>query len=131
MKNPNQTDIDTEHDRISGSLDLDAGVIAKIAAMAIKDVKGLHTVHKLHLPFADDVTDGVGVEVGQKEAAVDLEAVIAYGHDIRLVAREVRQSIANAVRTMAGREVVEVNIHVVGIDLPEDAEPEPTSSRVK
>ncbi len=127
----NRPEIDTEHDLVKGSIDLEEGVIAKIAALAIKNVKGLHTLHKPHLPFTDDTTDGVGVEVGKKEAAIDLEAVIEYGYDIREVARDVRQSIGEAVLKMAGREVVEVNIHVVGIDLPEDAKPEPKSSRVK
>lgn len=111
------------HD-VDGALLLEDTVVAKIASLAIKNVKGLHTLRKSRLPFGDDATNGVGVEVGKTEAAIDLEAIIEYGYDIRDVASQVRKNIAEAVEKMAGRKVVEVNIHVVGIDLPEEQEPE-------
>ncbi len=117
--------VDTSKDRVKGDVSLDASVVARIASMAVKDVEGLHSLGKSRLlRLGDDSTRGIGVEVGQKQAALDLEVVIEYGHDIKKVARTVRQKIADAVETMAGKEVVEINIHVVDIKLPEEGKPE-------
>ncbi len=118
--------VDTSRDKVKGDVSLDASVVARIAAMAVKEVEGLHSLGKSRLlRLGDDATRGVGVEVGTKQAALDLEVVIEYGHDIKKVAREVRQRIADAVETMAGKEVVEINIHVVDIRLPEQSKPQP------
>ena len=115
-------------DSMAGEVRLDESVVARIAAMAVKDIDGLHSLGKSRLlHIGDDSTRGVGVEVGHKEVALDLEAVIEYGHDIKKVARTIRQSIAEAIENMAGRTVVECNIHVIDIKLPEDAKPDKKS----
>jgi uncharacterized alkaline shock family protein YloU len=112
-------------DSIGGEVRLDESVVARIAAMAVKNVDGLYSLGKSRLlNFGDDATRGVGVEVGKKQVALDLEVVIEYGHDIKKVARTIRQSIAEAIESMAGRQVAECNIHVVDIKLPDDAKPE-------
>lgn len=115
-------------DSIGGELKLDESVVARIAAMAVRNVEGLHSLGKSRLwGFGDKTGRGVGVEVGQKQVALDLEAVIEYGYDIKKVARTVRQTIADAMESMAGREVVEINIHVIDIKLPEEEKPEKKS----
>ncbi len=110
---------------MAGEDRLDENVVARIAAMAVKNVDGLYSLGKSRLlNFGDDSTRGVGVEVGKKQVALDLEVVIEYGYDIKKVARTVRQLIADAIENMAGREVAECNIHVIDIKLPDDAKPE-------
>ena len=118
--------VDRSHDQVKGEVSLDESVVARIAGMAVKNVEGLHSLGRSRLlRLGDDSTRGIGVEVGSKQAALDLEVVIEYGHDIKKVARTVRQKIAAAVETMAGKEVVEINIHVVDIQLPEQDKPKP------
>jgi uncharacterized alkaline shock family protein YloU len=126
MKEVKNTMADKKNaDAMAGEVRLDETVVARIAAMAVKNVEGLHSLGKSRLlRFGDDSTRGVDVEVGKKQVALDLEVVIEYGHDIKKVARTVRQTIADAMEKMAGREVAEINIHVVDIKLPEDAKPE-------
>lgn len=62
---------------------------------------------------------GVKVEVGEKEAAVDLYIIVKYGVRIPDVALAVQENVKQAIETMTGLSVVEVNIHVQGVSLPE------------
>ena len=73
---------------------------------------------------------GVKVEVGEKEAAVDLYLIVKYGVRIPDVALAVQENVKQAIETMTGLSVVEVNIHVQGVSFPE-AEPKEEEVRVR
>lgn len=103
---------------IGGSITLDENVVATIAGLAAKEIEGIHSVGKsTWYQFGDDNARGVHAEVGKLQAAFDLDIVIEYGSDVREVARKLREKTAAEVTKMAGREVVEINIHVVDIHL--------------
>jgi len=105
---------------INGKLDLADDVVATIAGLAARQVKGVHALGGARLiSFGDNPKRGVGVEIGQREAALDLDIVIEYGCDIHKTVDELRKNIAAVVYQMAGREVVEVNVNVRDIHLPE------------
>ncbi|MFB7542041.1 Asp23/Gls24 family envelope stress response protein, partial [Streptomyces zaomyceticus] len=70
------------------------------------------------------VTRGVSVEVGEVQTAIDLELVVDYGVSITDVAGAVRENVISAVERMAGREVVEVNIMVGDVKLPDEEDEE-------
>jgi uncharacterized alkaline shock family protein YloU len=112
-------------------------VVEKIAGMAARDVLGVYALGsgfarsmgsmRERMPGAGSgksVTRGVSVEVGELQAAIDLEIVVDYGVSITDVAGAVRENVISAVERMAGREVVEVNILVSDVKLPEDEEGE-------
>ena len=63
---------------------------------------------------------GVKVEVGEKEAAVDLYIIVKYGVRIPDVALSVQENVKQAIETMTGLSVVEVNVHVQGVGFPEE-----------
>ena len=116
--------IDTSKDKIKGVVSLDSGVVATIAGLAAQSVDGVHSLGKSRLfSFGDDPARGVGAEVGDTQAALDLEIVVEYGHNIKEVSHEIRTRIAEQVARMAGREVVEINIDVIDIKLPGEAKP--------
>lgn len=116
--------IDESKDGIRGKLTLNEDVVATIAGMAARQIEGIVSLGKSRLiPFGDDVRRGIEAQVGNKQAAFDIDVVIAYGIDIRKVAAKLRHAIADGVNKMAGREVVEVNINVVDIKLPDDEKP--------
>lgn len=111
------------------------GVVAKIAGMAAKNVSGIHAMGgglartfgavRERVPGGTkSVTQGVRAEVGEVQAAIDLELVMEYGVAIAEVCRTVRESVIVAVERMTGLEVVEVNIAVSDVHLPEDEEDE-------
>ncbi|MER5194070.1 Asp23/Gls24 family envelope stress response protein [Streptomyces sp. NPDC002884] len=112
-------------------------VVEKIAGIAARDVLGVHALGsglarsmgsmRERMPGAGSgksATRGVSVEVGEQQAAIDLEIVADYGVSITDVAGEVRENVISAVERMAGREVVEVNITVSDVKLPDDQEDE-------
>ncbi|MCC5479393.1 Asp23/Gls24 family envelope stress response protein [Streptomyces sp. NPDC059680] len=112
------------------------GVVEKIAALAARDVVGVHALGSgLARTFgavrdrvpggSKSVTRGVKAEVGEVQTALDLEIVVDYGVSIGDVARDVRENVIAAVERMAGLEVVEVNIAVSDVKLPEEEEEEP------
>ncbi|MQY33398.1 Alkaline shock protein 23 [Streptomyces sp. RB17] len=112
------------------------GVVEKIAALAARDVVGVHALGSgLARTFgavrdrvpggSKSVTRGVKAEVGEVQTALDLEIVVDYGVSIGDVAHAVRENVITAVERMAGLEVVEVNIAVSDVKLPEEEEEEP------
>lgn len=114
------------------------GVVEKIAGLAARDVLGVHTMGSgLSRTFgavrdrvpggSKAVTRGVKAEVGELQTALDLEIVVDYGVSIVDVARAVRENVIAAVERMTGLEVVEVNIAVSDVKLPEEEEEESES----
>ncbi|NGO09096.1 Asp23/Gls24 family envelope stress response protein [Streptomyces sp. HC44] len=111
------------------------GVVEKIAGLAARDVLGVHAMGSgLSRTFgamrdrvpggAKSVTRGVKAEVGEVQTALDLEIVVDYGVSITDVASAVRENVIAAVERMTGLEVVEVNIAVSDVKLPEEEEEE-------
>lgn len=115
-----------ENNLPGGKITMSDHVVATIAGHAIRDLPGIHAIGKSRLMSfgGDDPTHGIEAEVGSKEAALDLEVTLEYGSNVREVVRSVREKAAEAVDKMTGRTVVEVNVDIIGIHLPEE-EPEP------
>ncbi|MBL1097252.1 Asp23/Gls24 family envelope stress response protein [Streptomyces coffeae] len=117
------------------------GVVEKIAGMAARDVVGVHDmgggfartfgVVRDRVPGGGkSVARGVKAEVGEVQTALDLEIVVDYGVSIADVARAVRENVISAVERMTELEVVEVNIAVSDVKLP-DEEEESTEPRLQ
>lgn len=131
-------------DQSQGKTTIASGVVQKIAGMAAREVSGVFALGggvsrafgaiRERIPGAGTVsTSGVAVEVGEKQAAIDLDVVVEYGAGIVELARAVRRNVITAVERMTGLEVIEVNISVNDIHLPdEDGESdESAQSRVE
>ncbi|MFJ8502401.1 Asp23/Gls24 family envelope stress response protein [Streptomyces avermitilis] len=114
------------------------GVVEKIAGLAARDVLGVNAMGSgLSRSFGamrdrvpggtKSVARGVKAEVGEVQTALDLEIVVDYGVSITDVARAVRENVIAAVERMTGLEVVEVNIAVSDVKLPDEEEEEPES----
>lgn len=115
-------------------------VVAKIAGLAAREVEGVHSLLTTGLGqtvvgLARTVTRqqnrdaGILVEVGEKEAAVDVRLCAEYGVNIPAVAAAVRNNVINRVQSMTGLIVKEVNVAVVDLYFPEEAvevAPQPT-----
>lgn len=98
-------------------------VIAVIAALAASDTKGIAgMVGGAMSGFSEllgrkNLTKGVKVEVGTEEVAADVYVVVQYGFKIQDVAAQIQSAVKNAIETMTGLRVVEVNVYVEGISL--------------
>ncbi|WP_103354028.1 Asp23/Gls24 family envelope stress response protein [Amycolatopsis sp. CA-128772] len=117
-------------------------VVQKIAGLAAREVRGVHdlgggTARALsairdRIPGASaSVGQGVSVEVGEKQAAVDLQVLVEYGVAIAELARSVRRNVITAIEQMTGLQVVEVNINVTDVHIPGDDEETTVSDRVQ
>lgn len=106
-------------------------VVQKIAGLAAREVAGVYSLGggaarafgalRERIPGAtQSASQGVSVEVGEKQAAVDLDVVTEYGAPIAEVARSVRRNVISSVENMTGLQVTEVNIAVNDVHLPSD-----------
>jgi uncharacterized alkaline shock family protein YloU len=120
----------TEH----GTTTVADSVVAKIAGIAAREVSGVHEMgtgaarafgiikEKLPIGSNDPIpSQGVSVEVGEREAAVDLDLVVEYGVSIPDLARSVRNNVIQRVERMTGLAVTEVNISIDDIWLGDDS----------
>ncbi|SFR02658.1 Uncharacterized conserved protein YloU, alkaline shock protein (Asp23) family [Desulfoscipio geothermicus DSM 3669] len=93
-------------------------VIAGLAATEVAGVAGMSggvvggITEKLG---RKNLSKGVKVEVGEKEAAVDLYIIVEYGARIPEVAAKIQDDVKNAIERMTGLKVVEVNVNVQGV----------------
>lgn len=106
-------------------------VVSKVAGIAAREVHGVHgfgggaarafgaITERIPGGRASN-TQGVSVEVGERQAAIDLTIVVEYGVAIVELARAVRRNVISAVEQIVGLEVVEVNINVVDLHVPSD-----------
>ena len=98
-------------------------VVAVIAGVAVSEVAG---VASMAGGFAGGITEvlsgkknlakGIKVEVGDKETKVDVNIIVEYGVRIPDVAFEIQNRVKKAVETMTGLKVLEVNVHVQGVN---------------
>ncbi|WP_328916764.1 MULTISPECIES: Asp23/Gls24 family envelope stress response protein [unclassified Streptomyces] len=120
------------------------GVVEKIAGLAARDVVGVHAMGTgLSRTFGavrdrvpggnrqQSVTRGVKAEVGEVQTALDLDIVVDYGVSIVDVARAVRENVIAAVERMTGLEVVEVNVAVDDVKLPDEEDDDEREQRVQ
>ena len=116
----NEVSLDTPA-RIRGKTYIEGGVISIIARIAAEQVPGVHQIGESSLRSVFSRLGrhhGVEAETGLKEAAADLEIVVEFAYPIREVTEEVRERVIEAVESMAGRKMVEVNIFVMDIHVP-------------
>jgi len=111
------------------------GVVAKIAGIAAREVSGVHalggnaarTVGALRdrIPGSrTNLSQGVSVEVGERQAAVDVDIVADYGVSIADLAAGIRRNVIGSVERMTGLQVTEVNIDVHDVFLEDDNQDE-------
>lgn len=122
----------------TGTTTIQDNVVAKIAGIAAREVRGVHALGggaaraigalRERVGRAD-VTQGIGVEVGETQAAADVVLVVEYGVPIQDVATDVRRSIVTAVEEMTGLQVTEVNVLVADVHLAGENEDETDEPR--
>ncbi|WP_193043823.1 Asp23/Gls24 family envelope stress response protein [Mycolicibacterium baixiangningiae] len=119
-------------------------VVSKIAGIAAREVNGVYALGggasravgalRERIPGGSvNHAQGVSVEVGEKQAAVDLDIVTEYGVSITDLASGLRRNVMAAIERMTGLEVTEVNITVHDVHFAEDdaSDEQPAPSRVQ
>jgi len=90
-------------------------IIASLAATEIEGVAGMSGGVGSGIAEMLGHKKGVKVEAGEDECTVDLSVIIDYGFTIPEVAEKVQQNVKQAIESMTGLNVVEINVHVQGV----------------
>ncbi len=109
-------------------------IIAGIAAMDVPGVTGMSGGIAGGIAEAlgrKNLSKGVKVEVGEKEAAIDLFIIVEYGFRIPEVAWTIQEKVKQAVEEMTGLNVVEVNIHIQGVNIEREHKKELLEEQTK
>ncbi|MFI7238570.1 Asp23/Gls24 family envelope stress response protein [Streptomyces cyaneofuscatus] len=120
----------SEGNGVRGRTTIADGVVATIAGIAIRETDGVHSVGKGASKALGAVTGRVSgasssgrsvkVEVGERETAIDVDVEVEYGVPIHELADRIRTHAIEAVETMTGLKVVEININVFDVHIPDD-----------
>lgn len=120
-----------------GAIRIADEVVSIIAGLAATEVEGIAGMSGgiaggiAEMLGRKNFAKGVKVEVGEKEAAVDLYIIVKYGVRIPDIALAAQENVKQAIETMTGLTVVEVNIHVQGVGVPEEEPKEEEAARVR
>jgi uncharacterized alkaline shock family protein YloU len=114
-----------------GSTTIQDSVVSKIAGIAAQEVDGIRMGGGTSQAVSGllgsitggsaggSQTQGVSVEVGQEETAIDLTLMVEYGKSIPQITDAVRRNVANRVESLVGLRVNEVNVAVNNVFFPQ------------
>lgn len=108
-------------------------VVSKIAGIAAREVAGVHALGggaaravgaiRERIPGSStNHSQGVSVEVGERQAAVDIQLVAEYGVSLSDLASGIRRNVIASIERMTGLEVTEVNIEIQDIYLEDESD---------
>ena len=123
-----------------GNTTINETVVQKIAGIATREVPGVYAMGSAgrrafsglteRIPGSQtNVSGGVSVEKGDRQAAIDLTIVVEHDASIVDVSQMIRRNVIASVEEATGLEVLEVNINVTDVHLPEDDQDKDDSSR--
>lgn len=122
--------LDDLHTR-QGDTSIAETVVEKLTGVAVREVSGVHAMGNPvrravgnlaeRIPGSQtDVSGGVTVEKGERQTAIDVSIVVEYGASIVDVSNGIRSNVINSVEHATGLQVLEVNVHVSDVHLPQD-----------
>jgi uncharacterized alkaline shock family protein YloU len=102
-------------------------VIATIAGIAASEVENVTSMSEgivngiASMLGRKNMASGVKVEVGEKEATIEVSLIVEYGCKIHEVAKNVHNKVREAVEAMTGLQVVEVAVNVLGVNVERES----------
>jgi uncharacterized alkaline shock family protein YloU len=108
-----------------GTIRIANEVVAVIAGLAATEIDGVAGMSGgiaggiAEMLGRRNLARGVKVEVGEREAAIDLFVIVEFGVRIPDVALRVQENVKQAIESMTGLAVIEVNVHVLGVSFAE------------
>ncbi|GGM42381.1 Asp23/Gls24 family envelope stress response protein [Microbacterium saperdae] len=123
----------------TGKTTIEDGVVAKIAGIAAREVPGVYALGggaaRVVGAIRDalnttDLSQGITVEVGETQVAVDVTIVAEYPVALQKVADDVRAAIHSVMVELVGMDVVEINVTINDVHIPADDDDVAVESRV-
>ena len=131
---PQQQEQPKRHDALHtdrGDTMIEETVVQKLAGIATREVPGVYAMGSSarrafgafteRIPGSQtNVSGGVSVEKGERQTAIDVSIVVEYGISIVEISQGIRRNVIQSVEHSTGLEVLEVNVNVTDVHLPED-----------
>lgn len=95
--------------------------VATYAGIAVSEVSGVYGMAGGFAGITEalsgkkNLAKGIKVDVGEKDAKIDVNIIVEYGARIPEVAFEIQSRVKKSVENMTGLKVLEVNVHVQGV----------------
>jgi len=116
--------------QVKGRIEIEDEVVEKVAALSAIEVEGVADLGGDIERAVESVRERIGVgrkrgdqgvsaEIRGREVSITLQVVIEYGHVVMDVAREVKANVARSTNRMLGLRVVEVNVVVDDVVMPD------------
>ena len=123
----------------NGNTTINDTVVQKLAGVSAREVPGVYSMGNAARRAFDSISEripgsqtnvsgGVSVEKGEKQAAIDLSIVIEYGTSVVDVADGIRRNVIRTVEQATGLQVIEVNIDVTDVHLPNEEDDDKDST---
>lgn len=117
-------------------------VVTQLVEIAAKEVQGIYSIAKQgigeqiagftqRLSGKSQAGQGILVEVGEREVAIDVRIIAHYGVKVSDLAANLRRSIIERIESLLGLTVKEVNIQVSGLFFPENKPADTNVRRVE
>ena len=116
-------------------------VVTKVASIATREVGGVYALGggtarvvgsvAQRVGLGEQHSQGVSVEVGEKETAVDLTIVVEYGESIPKLSQQIRENVTRRIEGITGLAVTEVNVAVTDLHFPGDDQADDEPARVQ
>lgn len=136
-ENLNPEEFETEEEIDEGTIKIADEVVGIITGLAATEVEGVAGMSGgLAGGIADmlgrkSLSKGVKVEVNEDTALVDVYVIIDYGNSIPDVAWKIQDNVKQAIEGMTGLDVKAVNVHVQGVNFPEDEKKDEAELKVE
>jgi len=116
---------------VAGRTTVSDEAVASIVGAATQEVEGVYSLggRSVRRTVAERVggaqprARGVEVEVGEKEAVVNVSFRIIYGYRILEVAVKIRENVAKKLRDLCNLTTKKINVRVVSVHFPETTHP--------
>ena len=105
----------------NGSINISEDVISTMVRTAITEIDGVAGISNTagaelaELIGIKTVSKGIKVQIVDDTITVDAVILVRYGCNIVNVAKEVQNSVTEAVQAITGIDKAEVNVHVSGV----------------
>lgn len=109
----------------SGSVKIANDVVAKIASHATLEVDGVAAMGKSvgnsikSMVGSLSTSKGVSFEINDREAVIEVAVIVEMGNNIPKVSAKIQEKVSQAIETMTGIKVTDVNVKIVGVKIQE------------
>ena len=111
-----------------GTVKIADDVVALIAAFAAVEVEGVHslaggiTLDILNKGGTKKLGKGVRVDVTENSVNTQVSVILDFGYNIPVTSSNIQNRVKNSLESMTGLTVTDVNVRIVGVEMPKEEE---------